>query len=224
MAYCKRDDVYQLGIPASAFVALARPSAADAATATIRLKGHGLTTQDQISFEVTSGGSLPTGISAFVVYYPIPVSSDLFRLSLTQGGTPIASWVSAGTGWSILIDQGRRLDANIDDACARIDECLTAHELPLLPDAITGKYPIVLIGVSARMAARQAVATLTVEGSTYRQAIDRLVAQEKADDLMLADWKKGKPIQPRPTDSDTIADNAPLAFSSTPQPWRTGSL
>ena len=224
--YCTRDELFALALPAAAFVARARPiedGDVSAASATIRLKAHGLTALDSIMFECTLGGSLPTGISAFTVYYPIPVSVDLFRVATTRGGTPIASWASVGSGWSIAVDTSRRVDMQIIDARARIDECLTAHELPIARDA-DGYYPPVLRGINARMAARQMIATLQFENEQYKYAADRLAAQEKADDEMLKAWKDGKPIQPRPVDADELADNAPRVSSGTRMPWTTGTL
>ncbi len=117
--YATRADVYRLGLSAQAFVVRARPyGAVDATTATVRLEAHGMQSGDTFTFQVTSGGTLPTSISQFTVYYASVVSADLFRVALTSGGTPIASWVSAGTGWGISVDQGGRIDAHILDASA----------------------------------------------------------------------------------------------------------
>jgi hypothetical protein len=223
--YCTRDDVFA-AVPATAFVLRARPvheENADAATATIRLKAHGLSLADVITFECTEGGDLPPGISAFTVYHPIPLTADLFRVATSQNGTPIAWWASAGRGWSIAVDTYRRLDLQIIDAAARINECLTAHELPISRDA-DGHYPPVLVGINARMAARAMAPTLQFENPSFRTALDRILAQEAADDVMLAAWKAGKPIQPRPIDADNIEDNAARASGSRAMPWMTGRL
>jgi len=221
VSYATRRDVYLLGLAAQAFVARSRPfDAVDSASATVRLRAHGLATDDVVTFEVASGGTLPTGISAFTVYYAVPVSSDLFRLSLTAGGSPIASWASAGSGWAIAIDYGPRLDAHLADASATIDEHLTAHEPP-----IAAPYPPVLVGLTARMAARAAVTSLQIDNAAYRVAVDRLFAREAQDLEILAAWKAGKPIQPRPVDESNEPDNAARAASSRPVvPWTTGML
>lgn len=222
MSYSSRDDVFLLGLSAQAFVVRPRPfDGADAASATIRLKAHGLSLADVITFEVTSGGALPTGISAFAPYYPIPVSNDLFRVALTPGGSPIASWVTAGSGWGIVVDPGRRIDAHREETAAEIDECLTAHEPPIQPDS-QGKYPQVLVGMNARMTARAAVNSLQIENAAYRVAVDRLIAREESDQKTLDAWKSGKPIQPRPADENTFPDNAARASSATSIDWRNG--
>jgi hypothetical protein len=226
MSYATRDELFLLALGAPAFVAYARPfDAVDNATATIRLKGHGFAATDTITFERSDGGVLPTGISEFVPYYPIPVTSDLFRVATTAGGAPIASWAISGDGWGIAVDSGRRLDAHLEEASAFVDEHLTAHDPPIDVDPVTGKYPPILIGITARIAARKAIASLEVENPQFRVAIDRLLASEPADQVILLDWKNGKPIQPRPTDGTSTADNSARASSGrAAMGWGTGML
>lgn len=226
MAYATRRDVYLLGLSAQAFVTRSRPfDAVDATSATIRLRAHGLDVGDVVTFDVVSGGALPTGISAAALYYPIAVGSDLLRIATTPAGSPIASWASAGSGWALAIDYGPRLDAHLADAAAMIDEHLTAHEPPILPDPSTHAYPPILVGMNARLAARAAVTSLQIENAAYRVAVDRLFACETRDQEILAAWKAGKPIQPRPTDETTAADNAAIAVSGrAPIAWTSGAL
>lgn len=201
MAYCTPDEVFALGLPAAAFVTRARPvqpSDVDGPTGRIRLRAHGLADSDVVTFEVTAGGALPTGVSAFTPYTPTVVSFDLFHIGLT--------FASVGSGWAIAVDPLRRITLLAEDVSAQIDEVLTAHAVPLLPGA-TG-YPPVVVGVAARMTARAAVNSLQVENAAYRVAIDRLFAAEEFDRLMLTNWIKGKPVQPAPLDQTTgTADN-----------------
>jgi len=213
--YATRDDVFQLALSAQAFVTFARQfDAADTTTATIRLKAHGLSLDDIITFECSDGGQLPTGISAFQSYYPLPVSFDLFRLSLTPHGLPIMSWASIGSGWAVAVDPLHRLDRNLVERAAFIDEHLTAETPPILVDPITGKYPEVLIGLNARLAARQTCNSLDVDNVTYKVFLDRLFASVTDDNEMLKAWKGGKPINPRPTDATLAVDNGARASSS----------
>ncbi len=225
MGYCVLDDVYNLALTAQAFVMRPRPfDAVDITTATIRLKAHGLSALDVITFEASSSGSLPTSISGFAPYYPSPVSADLLRVALTSGGTPIASWASAGQGWGIVVDFRRRLQAHIDQTAAEIDENLTADEPPIKVDPVTGLFPQQLIGLNARMAARAAVLSLQIENPQYRTALDRLFAKETTDVAQLAIWRAGKPLNPRPTDQNNYLDNAAIATSDPVTGWRTGTL
>lgn len=200
MAYCTPDEVFALGLPAAAFVTRARPvqpSDVNGANGRIRIKGHGLSNSDVVTIEVTAGGALPTGVSAFTPYTPAVVSFDLFTL------VGFSSFASVGSGWGVAVDPLRRITLLAEDVAAQIDEVLTAHGVPLV-----APYPPVVVGVAARMTARAAVNSLQVENAAYRVAIDRLFAQEEFDRLMLANWLKGKPVQPAPTDATAgTADN-----------------
>lgn len=224
-SYATLDDVFQLALTAQAFRTRGRAfDAVSAGTATVRLAAHGFTTADAITFEVTSGGLLPTGISSFTVYYPIPVSIDLFRVATAPNGTPISSWVSGGSGWGVALDPTRRLLAHLEQTASEIDENLTADEPPIKVDPITGKFPQQLIGLNARMAARAAVLSLQIENAAYRVAVDRLFEKEKLDVEQLAIWRAGKPLNPRPIDQNTQLDNAAIGISDPSTPWRTGTL
>lgn len=227
MPYAVIDDIYELGLPARAFIAYARPfEAVDIATATIRLKAHGYDPSDIITFEVNAGGELPAELSAFAPFYPKPISSDLFRVATSPDGPPIASFSAVGSAWAISLDPIRRLQKLLADTAAIIDEHLTAHEAPIDPDE-QGRYPMVLVGVNARMAARRAVNSLQIENAQYRVAVDRLMEAEKLDLEMLEDWKKGKPIQPRPKPDEQNAKLDNLAFGRArrpPIPWSPGVL
>ena len=239
MAYATRDDVFLLALSAQAFVARARPvvsrdagsAAVDIATGTIRIRGLGLTAADLVTFEATSGGTLPPELSAFITYTPVPIGGDLYRVAPLNGST-ITSFTNVGAGWGIAVDQMRRLDAHLQDAAARIDECLTAETPPIKPDPLTGRYPPVLVGLNARMAARSAVVTMQFEDAAFKVAVDRLFALSAADGdtnppaqpgSLLGDWKMGKPINPRPVDQTTVADNAARAGYGRPSAgWGTG--
>ena len=123
-SYATLDDIYNLGFSARAFIAHARPfDGVDPTTATIRLKAHGYDPRDIITFEVSGGGQLPSQLSAFTPFYPIPLSSDLFRVSTSAGGIPIASFNVAGTAWGVCLDPIRRLNMILVDEAAFIDGC-----------------------------------------------------------------------------------------------------
>jgi hypothetical protein len=214
VVYCSRDEVFNLGLSAQAFVIRPRPfDAIDITTGTIRLKGHGFSALDAIAFEVTSGGSLPTGLTAFTTYNPVITSFDLFKVS------GFNSYVSGGSGWGIAIDPGRRIDMHALEVSAEIDEHLTDDDPPLKVDPITGKYPQVVVGLAARMTARAAVLSLQIENAQYRVAVDRLFERQAKDLLMLDEWRKGKPINPRPVDQTESLDNAAIASAGVAINW-----
>lgn len=227
MSYCTVQNVFDLGLSARAFPAVAMPpESVNEFTATIEIPSHGFTAADIITFRVTDGGRLPTNITAATLYYPIPVSADLFRVALTPGGTPIASWYDAGAGWAVAVDPIRRLQANIDAMAAFIDEHLTAHDPPIQPDPVTGRYPPILVYMNAQLAARRSVTSLMFENAEFRAAADRLFAAEQKDNDMLESWRKGKPITPRPTDeTPAIAENGAISGAGRDAiPWGTGML
>jgi hypothetical protein len=218
VAYATRQDVYDLGLGAQAFASLPRPVPAadiDLTTGTIRLRAHGMTAADIITFEVTSGGHLFTGASAFVAYSPIIVSADLFRISGFT--TPIAD---PGKGWSVVIDPERRIDRLCEERSGWIDEHLTAEEPPL-----RAPFPSQVVGLCARLVARYGTTTLALENAAYRTALDRVEALREADERLLATWLAGKPINPRAKDQNSVPDNAAIAeYTRPPTTWRTGAL
>lgn len=227
MSYASIDDVYLLGLSAQAFVTRPRPLESitdiDPITGVIRLVGNGFAPSDLVYLSVTSGGTLPGGATALTYYSPLSLGGDLFQLVLPSGGPPL-TYTSAGAGWAIAVDPGRRVDRHLAAAAAEIDEHLTAHTPPILRDPVTGLYPPVLVAINARMAARAAVTSLQIENAAYRVAVDRLNAQEAKDLQTLATWLAGKPVQPRPVDQTETADNAARAASGVAVAWSMGYL
>lgn len=221
MSYATRDDVFQLGLSAQAFVARARPSdAIDIATGIVRLKAHGFAATDYVTLEVTSGGTAPTGLSGFTKYGVQPVEFDYFRFLNPLTSAPITSYVSGGSGWAVALDPLRRLDLHLEAAAARIDENLTAHEPPL-----QAPYPVQVVEINARMAARRMLTTLQFDNAAFRVSADELRATADQDEAQLRSWLAGKPVHPRPVDQTTVADNSARASSSrAPLDWHTGRL
>jgi len=201
MGLCSPDDVFTLALAAPAFVSRARPVApadVDGPSGVIRLRAHGMSDDDALTFEVTPGGSLPTGVSSFQPYAPTVLSFDLFHVG-------IPSFASVGSGWGIAVDPLRRIARIAEEVSAQIIQHLTAHGVPIpVPPA---GYPLVLVGLAARMTARAAVNSLQVENPVYRASVDRLLAQEEFDRLMLEEFRKGWPLSPSPTDATDEADN-----------------
>lgn len=242
VAYAEVGDIYDLGLTAQAFVVLPRPfdprkgDSLDFATGTFSLSGHGLVADDLAWLVlIASGGSIPTGGSTTVTYHPLPLNYRQFRLSLTVGGSAV-TFADAGTptggttAWGIQTDPERRLARRILQASAEIDQDLTAHETPLQRDITTGKYPEKVIGIVARMVAREATAGLIFENPAYKVAKERVFAQEARDDKQREDWRNGQPIYPNPRDQNDVPDNAVLATNSVVRgevcsmPWLTGVM
>ncbi len=221
MAYATRDDVHLRAISLAAFVSRARPfDAIDTATGIITWKANGLTSSDFVTFEVTSGGSLPTGISPGTPYAVEPAAFDSFRVINPATSATINWYVDGGSGWSIAVDMVRRLTACLESAAGIIDDHLTAHNPPLATP-----YPPQVVLLNARIAARMALVSLEFENAEYRVAAERLFNQEAADEKLLATWQGGKPVHPRPTDQDTAPNNGARAGRSRKaSAWTTGQI
>lgn len=220
-AYATRRDIFALGLRPEVFASRARAvESVDPATAVFRLSSHGF--EDGlplITFVVTGSASLgrppvllPVGLSASTVYEPSAFDGDgnLFTVA-PFGGATITSLGNAGTGtFSVAIDIGPTLDALCADESAQIDNSLTAHSPPLLRDPDTGRYPAVIVGVTARRAALRARLVLGLSNPAYAASFAPLEAGEADDNTRLAEWMKGRPILPRPIDqTGTTPDDAP---------------
>lgn len=224
MPYATRDDVFLLALAAPAFVALARPfDDVDPSSGIIRIKAHGFSDQDLLTLECPSGGTMPGNLNALQVYRARPLSGDLFQIA-SMDGELIDYFVDAGLGWAVNVDMCRRLDVNLKERAGFIDDHLTAHQPPIPPDE-KGEYPPVLVGMNARLAARQTMNSAEFMNAAYKTAFDRLFAGEQADSQVLKDWKEGKPIQPRPIDANAVPDNAARASAGRPPiQWLRESL
>jgi len=237
--YATPRDVYDLGLSAQSFVVRPRAldgragDSLDAASGTFWLLGHGLAEDDLVWLVlVAPGGALPTGASATTPYYPLPVDSRRFRLSLSEGGAAV-TFSSTGTvsasgasAWGLLVDPVRRLERILVDESADVDQCLTAHATPLVEP-----FPQKVIGLVARYAARRAIAGNMFENAVAKIASERLEASAKLDEEQKQRWREGQPLYPKPTDATPeIADNGPRAVNRltsgrvSAQPWMTGRI
>jgi len=199
----------------------------------LRLTGHGLVLGSLLQFSLegqaafgATANALPGGVSVDANYTAAPLAgSNLFQVR-PQGGALINSFSSEPVGpFAIVVDPEAALLEQLDDATARIEEKLTANAPPIRPDPITGLYPSILVGICARMAARQAVIALGLQNPQYAAQQKMLLDGAAADDLMLATWLAGRPINVRPLDQTEELENAALAGrSAAPVEWRTGTL
>jgi hypothetical protein len=71
-------------------------SAVSAGSDTITISGHGFQNGDQI--QLTTSGTLPTGLSVDTLYFVVSASATTFKLSLTSGGTAIDITAASGGG------------------------------------------------------------------------------------------------------------------------------
>jgi len=234
MAFSTVAQMYARALPAAAFAA--RPRTVEGvtiATGVLRLTGHGLSLDSLLQFSLegqaafgATANALPGGLTANVNYEAAPLAgSNLFKVR-PEGGAIISSFSSEPVGpFAIVVDPEAALLEQLDDATARIEEKLTANAVPILPDPTTGLYPSILVGICARMAARQAVIALGLQNPQYAAQQKMLLDGAAADDLMLATWLAGRPVNVRPLDQTTELENAARAGRDfAPTDWRTGTL
>lgn len=234
MAFSTIAQMYARALPAAAFAARPRiVEGVNIATGVLRLTGHGLSFDSLLQFSLegqaafgATANALPGGLAINANYQAVPLSgSNLFKVR-PEGGAVISSFTSEPVGpFAIVVDPEPTLTALLDDATARIEEKLTANSVPILPDPITGAYPEILVGICARMAARQAVIALGLQNPQYSAQQKMLLDGAAGDDLMLATWLAGRPINVRPLDQTTELENAAIAGrSAAPVAWRNGAL
>lgn len=135
-SYCTQADVETLIPPGL----LANPgrlvSSVSASANTMTLDGHGLATNDAITFRVESGGSMPSPLVAGTTYYAIRVSDSQFSVSLTVGGGAV-DLTTAGSNlvlirplpWATWITQGSDM----------LEQSLPQHVTPIVgtvPEAV----------------------------------------------------------------------------------------
>lgn len=56
---------------------------------TITSNGHGLSDTNRVTLQTVAGESLPTGLSASVIYYVVSSATNTFKVSLTSGGSAV---------------------------------------------------------------------------------------------------------------------------------------
>lgn len=244
VSYATLRHVYDLGLTARSFVARSRPldpSAGDfldAATGTFGMAGHGLAADDLVRLVlIARGGALPGGSSAMTIYSPLPLDHWRFRLATSPGGAAVTfadtgtSATNGASSWGIQVDPERQLERIILNVSSDIDQDLTAHSAPIVPDPVTGLYPEKLVGIVARIAARRAIQGMLFENAATKIPSERLAREEARDDEQRAAWRLGQPLYPNPVDqTEGVADNGARATNrlsarcSRALPWVRGVL
>jgi hypothetical protein len=77
------------------------------ATDLIQSDGHGLTTDDRVFFTTVAGESLPTGVSATVLYFVLAsgLTADAFKVATTSGGTALDITALGEVAWFKTVPQ-----------------------------------------------------------------------------------------------------------------------
>jgi len=199
-AYCTQADVFATQPPGS----FSNPGRLVAAVrrGQIELDSHGLSMEDQVTFE---GDSIPFPLESGLDYYAIPAGTNRFMVSDERGGSPIPIDESDG---DFYVVKGLPWNTWIAWASAIIDEMIP-HLLPL------ETIPQVVRHVAADLTAQRA---LQFVGGTD---ID-INAHITNAQLMLQRWAKSVPIKgadrPRTTSMGCVVGRTPPRLDT--RGWR----
>jgi hypothetical protein len=182
-AYCTESDVYRF-VPPGLLAQPGRPVASViAASGTFILDQHGLALNAAVAFRADPSGSLPTGLTAEVTYYAIPVTSNSFRVATAPGGAAVTF---STTGEDVIAITSLPWAEWIAECSAMLDQTLPAHVVPALnPD---GSVPEPVKVYTACLLAIRALAHTGRETAAVQAQLEYW--QRQADR-----WARGVPLR-----------------------------
>ena len=215
MAYSNDAGLYTHGLPAGSLAPSSRVlSAIDPATDTFTLPGMALAKNDPLRWE-NQGGALPTGLSASLVYYALPVadSDSLFQASLAPNGSPV-DITDAGTGaTSVVVSMGGRILTARAAADGEIDEAIrTGNDTPL-----AAPVPPIVEQWSSKLTAATLVVGLGMSNERWRDSSSAI--------LMAAAWVRSELARYRAnsisfkTTTPPSAEGGAAAFADDDRGW-----
>lgn len=200
----------------------------DPGTDTLGISGaHGWSGTEALQFQAQpmSGATptLPAGLSATVVYRPLPVddSDSLFQVSLTVGGAAV-SFSDDGEGSIQVVEQlGPMISAYLEQWSGNVEEDLVAYA-PFLPEPVP---PIVTWVVCKLAAYDMAVVQSLVTPEYWARAKETVASQaEKADDIRKL-WRAGKLLQRLVADATPdVVENGTAILLPDPGEWSSGGI
>lgn len=133
----------------------------------LTLDGHGLTTDDAVTFRAESGGTLPGGIVDGTTYYAERLTDATFKISATEGGSAI-DITSAGT--NVVMITPLPWDTWIEQASNELENTLPSAAVPL-----ESPYPAVVESYTAGLVAEQALVACGVGAPPgFSERMDRV--------------------------------------------------
>ncbi len=152
MSYCVFADLSPFlpagGVPNPSLEAYGHASSDE-----IESAAHGLADDDAVTFRAHVGGSVPTGLTAGVVYYAIVQSTDRFKVSATSGGAAVAI---TGDGDNFTFTADPPWDAWMEAAARDCDGIISSycgsHVVPVI-----APYPPQLVSANAELAVERAL-------------------------------------------------------------------
>jgi hypothetical protein len=178
--YCNRRDVNRW-IAAGEITGASRLAASALASSdTITLDGHGLETDDTITFRAAEDGALPAELVEGTVYYAIRLTNATFKVSATAGGAAINL---TANGAEVIVHREPDYDDKIEFYSRWADGHLPAHLVPLEEPI----HPLVK-GIVAQLAGK---ALLNADG----KASALVDAAELAGKAQLERYAAGLPLR-----------------------------
>lgn len=209
-AYATRADLYDSGLPRGTLGSSARLVASStAASNVLELEEHGFVDDDEVLVRAVEGGTLSAPLSEGTTYYVIRLTDSTFSLAASAGGAAIDLTTD---GESMLVAKGLPVD-KILERVSRLADQYVGHLLPL-----SEPYPVVLVDVVARIAARRLQAASGVASETVATFEEQAWKQ-------LERWAKGVPIRDTSvTASSNLAVVATASTSTDPRGWGSETL
>lgn len=218
VVYATRSDLDDFGgIPDGMLANEGRhASSVSASTDTFELDAHGFVTGEELQVRAVEGGSLPAPLAEGVAYFAIRVSDSRFKLSATPDGAVI-DLTTAGA--NVIVAKPLPIDRHLELYSRWVDDFLPGHMVPLVPDLVTGAFPLVVTRLVALLAGK---ALLNRDG----KASEIVNQTELAAKAQLERWAKGIPIRDTGiTASANRAITATLSATTTdPRGWGSRML
>jgi hypothetical protein len=125
-AYCTQSDAYAW-IPRGSVSNSARAVTATVSTDVLTCDGHGLATDDPITFRAESGGSLPSPLVAGTTYYAIAATDSTFQVASAAAGPALNITT---TGSNVLLIVQPPWTRWIEEESAIVECSCAAHIVP----------------------------------------------------------------------------------------------
>ncbi len=179
-AYCTPANVYEW-IPRGSISA--QPllvAAVDTSTDTLTINGHGLATDDVLTFRAEAGGSLSSPLVAGTTCYAIVLTDSTFQVAAAAGGAAINLTTAGENMVAVVALPWTRWIAS---ASAEVEQMIPAHCVPL--DA---PYPEPVISYTAGLVAGKALAFCGVASASIEAGLERVRRE-------LETWRKNVPLR-----------------------------
>ena len=204
-AYCSIANVYEWVPRGSVSAQPLLVAAVDASANVLTIDGHGFALDDEITFRVEAGGSMPSPLVAGTTYYAIPVTSSTFQVATSAGGSAVNLTTVGENVVAVVPPPWARW---IAAASGELEDVLRAHLVPL-----SAPYPEVVVSYTAGVTAGKALRWCGTK-------TDQLDADLQRVRLQLKDWCS-KAIPLRGTNAPISANRAVRAavVNTDPNGW-----